>query len=1240
MASIALSAVASSFAASASSALGFGATSFGASLLSGVFDTAAGLVGGALDNAIFGGPPKIHGPRLSELSVQTSTYGKTIPIMYGTARIAGNVIWARDIKEVATTSSVGGGKGGIIGGGGIGGGQQQVTYAYYATLAIAICEGPIDEVSRVWADAGTVDPSQASANYNLYYGSEDQMPDPIMEGIEGVGEVPAYRGMAYVVIEDFPLAEYGNRIPNFTFEVKRKVLSQTQTDQPVEEMIGGMVMIPGSGEFVYDTVVQTKVPGSYVGGTWVQQGNSEKINQHNFSDKADVLVALDQLEDTCPNLEWVALVVTWFGNSIDAGDCTIFPAVEYKTGAITQPDAWSVAGFNRDTATEISQDVGGNPVYGGTPSDSSVVRLLQEIKNRGKKVMFYPLVFMDVAGKPWRGRITGTPAEVSDFFTKTDGYNEFINHYANLAKDYIDAFVIGSEMKGLTSVQDVDDSFPAVDELISLAATVKSIVGSSVKVTYAADWSEYHHEENGWYNLDPLWASANIDFVGIDAYFPLTDEPQNGYDHQKIIDGWTSGEGYDWIYTDPERTIQEPIAEEYAWKNIQWWWENEHVNPDMSTTAWVPESKKIWFTEVGYPSLDGAANQPNVFYDPNSTESGFPYHSRGRIDFRAQRQCLTGTMLKWNDSSMIENMFVWTWDARPFSFWPDLTEYWHDGELWKFGHWTQGKLGMTSLAGIIEDLTARSGLPLTDIDVMEITNLVRGYVLTNQETARDAISSLRAAYFFDAVESDNIIKFVPRGGETALVIDESELEPQDKDNSRELIAITRGKELDLPKKIDINYISNIADYQLGNQHSQRQVIQSLHVATMNLSVVLSDQEAKSIADIAMYNMWVERTKYSFTLPLTYADLEATDIIQIDTEDASHTIRVTGTHYGKPGRVQVQGVAEDISVYDFYNPPGETGGGTGILEDGGDTSLDLLDLPTLPSADGTHGTMHFAMAGFVEAWEGATVFRSDDGGGNYFQLLSITSPTVKGTTENALGGTDFPNNFDNGNSVTVILLGGELSSTTMLGVLNGANAAVVGNEIIQFTNATLLEPNKYELSGLLRGRLGTEDQINTHIAGERFVLLDSGVPHLDMPNGLINLPRKYKAVTVGQTLAETAEQNFTFSANALRPLAPVHISGERDISEDLTINWIRRTRVGGEWQDYVDAQLGEASELYEVDILDGVEVVRTFTGLTSPTVTYTASEQIDDFGGTQASVDVKIFQISSVLGRGRAGVAAV
>ncbi len=1192
--------------------------------------------GSVIDRQIFATDttiPNIRGAQLTELGVQSSTYGEMLPIVYGTVRTAGNIIWAEDIKETATTnnSTTSGGKGG--GGNKVSG--SQTTFSYSSTLAIAICEGPIDGILRVWADSKIINPNDGT--YRLYKGTEDQTADTLIESIQGVGKTPAYRGIAYVVIENFPLADYGNRIPNFTFEVQKKIVVASEDGEAVEDMLTAITMIPGAGEFVYDDTVQSKIPGELVGSSWAQKGDKTRINQNNRDDKADSLVALDQLAETCANVEWISVVAVWFGDDLDVGTCVIKPGVEFKNGAITAPDSWAAGGYTRATARQITlvDDV---PRYGGTPSDTSLLRYIREIKNRGYNVMFYPMIFMDVENKPWRGRLTGSASDVADFFTKTNGYNEFINYYANLVKDDVDAFVIGSELVGLTSVQAMDNSFPAVDALVDLAADVKTIVGGDVKVTYAADWSEYHHTTGGWYNLDPLWASIDIDVVGIDAYFPLTDEaePAFGFDNETLKNGWVSGEGYDWYYTDSERTTKASLAAPYAWKNIAWWWNNTHTNPDASPTEWMPASKPIWFTEFGFPSVDGASNQPNVFVDPDSSENGYPRFSRQRVDFRAQRNAIKATLEQWAGSEMVEHLFLWTWDARPFPFWPDLKNVWADGPLWKTGHWVQGKFGMSSLAAIVYDLSKRAGLEEAQIDVSRLNDLVDGCILKNQITIRKALDNLRHGFFFDAVESDGVVKYVARGEGSVATISDSEILP----TNNATLKISRIQELELPQKIDVLYLNKMADYQTGNQHSQRMATNASSVETIGLPIVFSDQAAKNIADITLYNMWLGRTAYSFVLPIKYAAIEPCDVITINSFGINHTVRVVSTNFGNPGMMKIEAVAEDSSIYDFYAQPGQIAPQTNIVTDPGDTVFALMDLPSLPSDTSEQSFLRYAVCGLEAAWKGAVIFRCDDGGANYSQLMNIDGAAAIGvaTTILADGTCDI---FDEENSVTINLYGSaELESFSDLAILNGANAAKLGDEIIQFKTATFISDGQYILSGLLRGRLGTEWATATHAAGEEFILLDGNVVKEAMPANVIGMARLYKGVSVGHSLADSASAEFTYNANALKPYSPVHIAGVRDGSDNLTITWLRRTRVGGGLRDFVDVPLAEESEQYEVDIMDGADVIRTISGLSTESASYSAADQTTDFGSPQSSVSLRVYQLSSVVGRGTAGAGVV
>ncbi len=1226
MATVVLGAAAGKVAASAA----FGGT-FGAftSLAAVGLSVGARVAGRALDRefGINQRERNIEGRQLSNLQVQSSAYGDTIKQVYGTARIAGNIIWAEPIKEtetVFTSTSSGGGKGG--GGSTV---RNETVYSYSVTLAIAICEGEIDNVLRVWADSDLIDPRQFASNYTLYKGGEDQLPDSVMEAALGVGNVPAYRGLAYVVIQDFPLEDYGNRIPNFTFEVQRKLLSSDTDGQPVEEKITAITMIPASGEFAYDTAVQYKLTGETVGGEFVENDFRTRINQANADNKANALVSLDQLEATCPNIEWVSVIVGWFGDSIDAGACTILPGVEFKSGATTSPDSWQVAGFTRDTAKQITL-IDGNPVYGGTPDDDSILRYLDELIARGKKIVFYPFVFMDTPDKPWRGRITGSPADVASFFTKANGFNDFITHYAQLVKDKIDAFIIGSEMIGLTTVQDSsDDSFPAVDALVNLAATVKGIVGANVKVSYAADWSEYH-STNGWYQLDPLWASADIDFVAIDAYFPLTNAPQNEIMRQDIIDGWTSGEGYDFYYTDSERTTTAPLDPAYAWKNLDWWWNHTHTNPDSVTTGWVPQSKPIWFTEFGFPSVDGCSNQPNVFYDPASSESNFPRFSQGITDFFAQRQAISATMEVWQDSPMVEELFLWTWDARPFPFWPDLREVWSDGNLWDKGHWVNGKFGLSTLGAVVQQLALEAGLSADKVDISDLTQLVNGYVINVQQTAVEAIEELQRAYFFDAVERDGRIVFVRRSKDVGLILlEEALLGGED--------SLQAKRSYEAPYFVDVAYLNKSFSYQVGSQHAQRNDFTNQQKLTVNIPVVLTNQEGYTIAHQTLYRAIANETAHQFHLPLHYAYLEPADQLELVREGETTRLRVIRTEY-EEDKIRVIAVAESTELYEPL-PDNDFGEGeAAIVASPGETKAEIIELPPLPGNALYASPTYAAVRGVESAWNGAVVYRSDDNGESYQALQAITLPQSvgKATSVLAAGASE---RIDRVNTVNVTLEQGELESVSELAMLNGANAALLGDELIQYQTATLIGTNSYTLSHLLRGRQGTEHAISSHALNERFIPLSRNLPVLSDAADAIDIARLYKPVTVGSTLQATAAQSFTNTGRALKPFAPVHVRGVRDGAGNLTISWVRRARINGGWKNNVEIPLDELEERYLVDIYNGAVLLRRIE-VTNPEAVYSAAEQTADFGAPQAAISLRVYQWSHIVGKGHTAAAVL
>ncbi|MDX1949053.1 MAG: glycoside hydrolase TIM-barrel-like domain-containing protein [Rickettsiales bacterium] len=1181
-------------------------------------------LGQEIDGKIFGYEERnlIRGRKLSEFSIQTSSYAETIGKIFGRVKISGNIIWSSKVKTIEEKQA--------INQGGKGSGTKverktETRFRYFVNLAIALCEGEIDNIERIWADTNLINISDYCTAFRIHKGTENQAPDSLIESFEGIGKTPAYRGLAYIVLEDFEITEFRGRIPNFFFEVVRNLNFASETSP--EKLIEGVNIIPGCGEFVYDTLIHQKLDGLEIAGKWYQKSHAEIINQNNAFSKADSLVALDNLQNNFPNLEYVSLICCWFADNLDIANCLIEPRVEYKSLTKTIPSEWSVAGLNRASARQVTL-LDGKPIYGGTPSDASILRFIDECKNRGLKVKFYPMIFVDSLTKPWRGKITGNAIDVVSFFTKTKGYNEFILHYANLVKNKVDAFIIGTEMKGLTSIRD-GNNFPAVDEFINLAAQVKTIMGASTKISYAADWSEYHSLD-GWYNLDPLWASEDIDFIAIDAYFPLTDRPQNGvYDVDEIIAGWESGEGYDWFYSDANRTIKENLSEEFAWKNLSWWWNNFHINPDDNQTNWQPQSKKIWFAEYGFPSVDGASNQPNVFYNPESEDSALPYLSNGYIDFFAQRNAIEGTLLKWQNSPMVEKKFLWAFDARPYPSFPDLLNVWSDGEIWSRGHWFNGKLGNANLADVISEICKNAGLSEDKIDVSNLKEILIGYNISSAETAISMIKDLSQVYFFDIVEGEKI-KFLPKKNSNITEIDESEIVFDNKIKKQNFyLEFEKYSQKLITAQVDFNFYSQNNNYQISSVTNLAEDNQSAVKIEVNTPIIFNNSVAENITKIISLEENLAAGRVEFFLSYKYIFLEMGDIIKLSLNNNFYNLRITNLQ-AKDGRIKVNAVIFDDNFYQS-NLANYQAGNAEKLEIISNTHLEILDIPNLNfEVDIDKPHIKIAVCGTSENWQGCAIYFSSLSENTGFQKITEVTKSAK------IG--FLQNNFsvknqliiDEISKAEINLFNAELESISTANMQQFGNLCVIGDEILQFQNAEILSENNYNLSGFYRGLFSTENFMN-HNPAERFILLDDNITKIEIPANFIGSKFWIKAVSFGKSLDDVEAKEITFNANSLKPFSPVHLE-KKNIGDDIEISWIRRSRFRNNFSSLVEIPLAENSEKYEIDIMQDNDIKRTITA-NSPSCIYNSASQIQDFGTLQANLKVRIYQISDKTGRG-------
>lgn len=597
----------------------------------------------------------------------------------------------------------------------------------------------------------------------------------------------------------------------------------------------------------------------------------------------------------------------------------------------------------------------------------------------------------------------------------------------------------------------------------------------------------------------------------------------------------------------------------------------------------------------------------------------------------------------------------------PYDYWdsfPTLRYVWYEplthsifmipqsGDLGKY-YLDRGTPVAITLSSIVSSVCALIGLDASQIDVTELTDSVHGYLVNTVTQARRAIEPLQLAYFFDGVESDGKIKFLKRGRSSSVTIDEEDLSAHGpSSDTPDPIVTTQTQELDLPKDLEVTYVDPNLDYQPNVQTSKRTIVNTKEVKNISLPIVLSASAAKQIAEKLHHMLWLERIKHSLKYSRKYLYLDPTDVITLTIGGNTYVVRILNLGYGANGLINVETVQEDVAV---YTSTAEGAEGEWIPPTAipyvGPTLLILIDSNLFrDEEDNTSPNgFYYVATGYFSQWAGAAIYRSTDGGSSFTMFRSIISPAVIGSATTVLGDVDTPNVWDKGNSVTIHITtpDGELSSDTELNVLNGANGALLGNEVIQFATATLNGDGSYTLTNLLRGRRGTEHETGGHATGDRFILLSpSTMYRTDLGSGDLNLERIYRAVSLGMSYASGTNQNFTNTGKGLKPYSPVHIRGSRDGSNNLTITWKRRTRVGGAWLDSVDASLGEDSEEYEVDIYNNGTVVRTIDSLSSETASYTAAQQTADGLTPGDPVHVKVYQISATVGRGYAGDATI
>jgi len=1139
---------------------------------------------------------------LKDINLQTSTYGRVIPEIFGKMRVSGNIIWTSGIKKETSSTTVARDKFGNTSSG-------KTNISYSTSIAIAICKGVVKSIDNIYADNVLL--NKKNLNISIYFGTEDQMPNSIIQSYEGIENVPAFRGICYILLHNFSLTEYNGRVPNFSFDVvKEKELKSANT------LINGTCVIPGSGEFVYDTTIQYKLDPIYNLGVIVGYNKGVSVNYNNNTGKADSVASFQEMRNDLPNLKWVSVTCSWFASSLDIKNSTIIPKVEYH-GIKTSPDEWYVGGLTREFTQIVLKDIDGNLRYGGTPSDGSILRYIDYIKSQGIKVSFYPLMMLDIPGKPWRGNVTGNIADISNFFHNKDGYRNFILHYANLLKDKIDAFIIGSEMIGLTKITDGNGNFPAVDEFCSLAQDVKNILGKNVTITYAADWSEYHHANGGWFNLDKLWSHPAIDVIGIDVYFPITNNNGSIYDIKEIKKGFESGEGYDFYYTDSaNKAYPKPLSPAYAWKNIKYFWENEHWQPIGERSSWVPKMKKIWFCEYGFPSVDSCTNQPNVFYSPKSQDSGFPHLSKGEVDFKAQKCAITAFEEYWSNFDFIQQKFIWTFDARPYPFFPNLLNVWLDGDAWKYGHWINGKLSFNTIFGIIHEYCTKVGIPEESFEVNELDEYVDGFTLNQNSTAFNLVKMLAEVYDFNIYHSNGKILFSKNLDNKTIKIPSDDIIMQKKTETSELL--TLNSNIALPDKIEMLFIDN-KDYRINTAITKNNGDKKY---TIKIPISMTANDGQIMSGRILHNILAQKDEYIISLPLHYANLNIGDILEIENSILNY-VKIDSIKFdSKNNYLDIYAKSCNIEINNFKkidaveNPINN-------CKIYGKTNLIISEIPSYnDNIDISKINLVCGIDGLLPDWAGCDIYYQIENNDFVF-VTSVKNQSIIGkivAIDNQNTGIT-KSILDTKTNITILLNDEVVITNIDRNNIGIQNLACIGNEIISFQNIHYISDKIIIISCFLRGMFQTK--VSQNLLNSDFILLNENIVNIEIPISSINKNFNIISVSHGQNFIDRSVFNFNITGKYIKNMQEIeNKSLYKNINGDIILSWNANNDINNDnfWSST------SIQHLFYIEIYDQkLNLIKYFDNILRNEFTLTYQKQIELFGKEIFNLTCKIFQ---------------
>lgn len=545
-----------------------------------------------------------------------------------------------------------------------------------------------------------------------------------------------------------------------------------------------------------------------------------------------------------------------------------------------------------------------------------------------------------------------------------------------------------------------------------------------------------------------------------------------------------------------------------------------------------------------------------------------------------------------------------------------------------------------TLTNVLERYANAAGIPSGNLDFTDAPYALVNVMLLNVQAVKTIFEMLMQAYRFYIIESGTRLKFRERGsGSSVFDIPEDDVGAGEEEADEIGVDIVRGQHLDLPTKLDYNYIDPERNYDSNTQRGTMalQDGQEENARVISTPLVLSASQAKQVAQEVVNELWIQREVLATKVTRAYAHLEPGDRGIIRDRGIAYACVLCETTYGKPGLMELKARPDAFAVVGALGAvPGVVPVTPQTIGDVGSTEAFLLNLPALNSSDQVP-RYHVAYIGETEPWEGGALYRSADAEASFQLQDAGVLEAMTGTVALATADADY-HFLDTTTVITVVMEYSAPVSVSDLALYNGANLFFLGDEIIGGAVWALTATDTYQVTRLLRGRRGTEFATSTHAINERLVVLDAAVRPVSMTLADDNVSRPFKAVTNGQSLADVTSSPFMPTARNLDPWTVAQPNAALD-GTDWVLTWGMRSRFSGDWVDGSGIGFDPDFVGFIVDIWSD----NTYTVLKRSTLvdggnpldpealktwTYLEADQITDFGSAQLVIYYQVYQVTN------------